>query len=136
MARENFPLPIATVTDDMFNKWTQLIQIQSAPDYLRMNCSVSGFSVHWCRATRAGSAWTGFVSGGVQACWGWAHNMFLTAFQVPAGESPCSSLSSSPALFPLNPCCVFLMAKCYVYLVLYVVLGYPGYTTPSESESI
>lgn len=46
MARNNFPLlAVATVTGDVFNKWAQLIQIQSTLDYPRINLSDSGFSV-------------------------------------------------------------------------------------------
>lgn len=46
MARNNFPLlAAATVTGDVFNKWAQLIQIQSTLDYPRINLSDSGFSV-------------------------------------------------------------------------------------------
>lgn len=36
--------------------------------------------------------------------------------------------------FPVAPLLCVLMAELRVYLVLYVVSGYPGYPTPSESE--
>ena len=91
--------------------------------------SVSGWSVPLCGDTGAGSAWAGFVSGGVQACPGIACNMFLTACQVPAGGSPCSTLTSNAALFPLYPCCVTLWLN-FTCICILCGFGLPRLSSP------
>lgn len=124
---------VATVTGGIFNKWTQLIQTQSPLDYPRMNYSVSELSVPLMRRHQS---WL---------CMSWFHvrssagsprlSMQYVLDCLPGAGWGISLLISSAALSCCTPT-VCSSGQFYMYLILYVVSGYPGYPNPSESERV
>lgn len=134
MARKIFPLlVVGTVRGDVFNKWAELIQIQSTLGYPRIN--LSGFSVPLMQGHQSWLclSWFHFRSGGMPR---------LSA-QYVLDCLPGASWGISPlhnhqqhCPFPTAPSQCVLMTKFYICLALYVCLSYPDYPTPSESGCV
>lgn len=132
MSRKNLPLlVVATVKGDVFNKWAQLIQIQSALDFPRINLSESGFSVPLMQRHRSWlcMSWFHFRAAGMP---GLSAQYVLDC--LPGASWGISPLHTHQQHGEFLQC--VLMTKFYICLALYVSLSYPGYRTPSESEII